>query len=56
MVLGLRISVWKSKLYGPDINDQFFQAVSQFFACKKDYLPFKFLGITVSGNPRRVEF
>lgn len=56
MVSGLRVNIWKSKLYGIGIGDYFLQAANQFLCCKLDNIPFKFLGIIVGGNPERVNF
>lgn len=56
MVSGLRVNIWKSKLYGIGVDDFFLQAASQFLCCKLDSVPFKFLGVIVGGNPRKVGF
>ncbi|XP_058749275.1 uncharacterized protein LOC131622266 [Vicia villosa] len=56
MVSGLRINMWKSKMYAIGIDQYFMQAASQFLSCKLDQVPFKFLGIVVGGNPRRINF
>ncbi|XP_058724457.1 uncharacterized mitochondrial protein AtMg01250-like [Vicia villosa] len=56
MVSGLRVNMWKSKLYGVGLDQYFLEAVSCFLCCKLDKIPFKFLGVTVGGNPRSVSF
>lgn len=53
MVSGLRVKMWKSKLYGVNIDQYFLQAASQFLCCKPDIIAFKFHGVIVGGNPRR---
>lgn len=55
MVSILSVNMSKSKLYGVGIKEQFMQIASIFLNCKTDVLPFKFLGIVVGTNPRRVE-
>lgn len=45
MVSRLKINTWKSCQYGVGIDDFFLNDVEYFLTCKKDYLPFKFLGI-----------
>lgn len=56
MVSGSRVNMWKSKLYVIGIDDYFLHDASQFLCCKLDTIPFKFFGISVGGNPRRVNF
>ncbi|XP_058757339.1 uncharacterized mitochondrial protein AtMg00310-like [Vicia villosa] len=56
MVSGLRVNMWKSKMYGVGVDQYFLQAASQFLSCKLDRIPFKFLGVVVGGNPRRSTF
>lgn len=56
MVSSLKINTWKNCLYEVEIKDSFMNVAAQFLACKKESLPFKFLGLTVGGNRRRVSF
>ncbi|XP_058723629.1 uncharacterized protein LOC131595320 [Vicia villosa] len=56
MVSGLSINMAKSKVYGVGIEGQFLNAASHFLCCKVDKIPFKFLGIVVGGNHRRLDF
>lgn len=56
MVSNLKINTWKNCLYGVEIKDSFMNVVAQFLAFKKESLPFKFLGLTVGENHRRVSF
>jgi hypothetical protein len=51
---GLKINFSKSKLYGVNIDDNFMVAASSFLYCCVDSLPFKFLGLPVGSNPRRI--
>ncbi|XP_058747108.1 uncharacterized protein LOC131620105 [Vicia villosa] len=55
-LVGLRVNMWKSKLYGIEMDQHFMQAASQFLCCKLDQIPFKFLGVIVGGNPRSITF
>lgn len=55
MAYRLRINMWKRKLYGIGIKDRFLQEASQFMEFKVDNIPLKFLGVTVGGNPGRVD-
>lgn len=56
MVSSFRINMAKRKLYGVGVDQYFLVAVAQFLSCKIDSIPFKFHGIMVGGNYRRVEF
>lgn len=56
MITGLRINMWKSKLYAVGIDNYFMHVANQFLTCKLDKIPLKFLGIVVGGNPRRIKF
>ncbi|XP_058766654.1 uncharacterized protein LOC131640260 [Vicia villosa] len=56
MSSGLSINMAKSKVYGVGLEDQFLRATSHFLCCKVDNIPFKFLGIVVGGNHRRLNF
>lgn len=42
--------MWKSKLYGCDVYDQFLQAAASFMSCRIDRIPFIFMGLIVGGN------
>ncbi|XP_058774824.1 uncharacterized protein LOC131649096 [Vicia villosa] len=56
MVSGLRINLDKSKIFGVCCSSYFLQAASAFLGCKVDKFPFKFLGFTMGGNQRSVNF
>lgn len=47
MAYGLRINMWKSKLYGIGTDNHFLQEASQFMECNMDKIPFNFLGVKV---------
>lgn len=55
LVSGLRVNMFKSKLYGLGIRPRFLQASSHFLLCRVDLIPFKFLGLIVGVNPRKVK-
>ncbi|XP_058784562.1 uncharacterized protein LOC131659376 [Vicia villosa] len=54
LMLGLRINFNKSNIYGINVGEWFLDAVSNFLACKVGSLLFKFLGVKVGGNPRKI--
>ncbi|XP_058726699.1 uncharacterized protein LOC131598080 [Vicia villosa] len=56
MVSGLSLNLKKSKLYGVGIDDYRMGAAASFLGCKIERIPFKFLGLTVGGNHRRLDF
>ncbi|CAK8534491.1 unnamed protein product [Lathyrus sativus] len=56
MILGLMINAFKSCLFGFAIEDTFMLAATRFLSCKQGRFMFPFLGLTIGGNHRRVEF
>lgn len=54
MVHGLRVNCYKSKIYGINMSERSMSKTSSFMTCYEDDLPFKFLGVKVGDNPRRV--
>ncbi|XP_058775283.1 uncharacterized protein LOC131649540 [Vicia villosa] len=54
MMSGLRIKFHKSNLYGVNAGDWFMEAAASFLSCKVGSLPFKFLGVRVGYNPRKL--
>ncbi|GAU47144.1 hypothetical protein TSUD_379210 [Trifolium subterraneum] len=54
LVFGMRINFVKSKLYGINVNDRFLEAASNFLLCRTESIPFKFLGLPVGENPRKL--
>ncbi|MCI37319.1 RNA-directed DNA polymerase (Reverse transcriptase), partial [Trifolium medium] len=51
----MKINFVKSKLYGINVEDGFLVATSNFLLCRAEAIQFKFLGLPVGGNPRRLE-
>ncbi|XP_058774309.1 uncharacterized protein LOC131648579 [Vicia villosa] len=56
MIFGLKVNMGKSNLYGIGLEKSFILAASQFLMCKIGKFPFKFLGVMVGGNHRRISF
>jgi hypothetical protein len=54
MVSGLKINFWKSSLVGVNVSHDFMRMASAFLNCRVSSLPFKYLGLPVGANPRRV--
>jgi hypothetical protein len=51
---GLKVNFWKSSLMGINVDDNFMELASHFFNCIRGGIPFKYLGLPVGANPRRV--
>lgn len=54
MMFGLKVNFHKSKVYGIQISDWLMEASLSFLACDIDEPPFKFLGVKVGRNPRKI--
>jgi hypothetical protein len=54
LVSGLKINFVKSKLYGINVEDRLLSAGAAFLSCRAESIPFKFLGLPVGANPRRL--
>ncbi|XP_058750277.1 uncharacterized mitochondrial protein AtMg01250-like [Vicia villosa] len=54
LMSGSRINFHKSNVYGLNVGNWFMEAASSFLSCNVGTLPFKFLGVKVGGNPRRI--
>ncbi|XP_058751462.1 uncharacterized mitochondrial protein AtMg01250-like [Vicia villosa] len=54
LVSGLRINYHKSKLIGVNINSHFMGVATNFLNCREEAKEFKFLGILIGANPRRI--
>lgn len=54
LVSELSVNFIKSKLYGLNISNDFIQSASHFLSCFMDYILFKFVGIPVGFNHRRI--
>lgn len=50
----LRVNFAKSSLIGANVSDDFLALGAKFLNCKCGALPFKYLGLPVGANPRRV--
>jgi hypothetical protein len=51
---GLKVNFWKSCLVGVNVSDTFMDVACSFLNCIKGSLPFKYLGLPVGANPRRI--
>ncbi|XP_058726723.1 uncharacterized protein LOC131598107 [Vicia villosa] len=54
LVSGLRINYHKSKLIGININPHFLGVATNFLNCRPEEKEFKFIGILIGSNPRRI--
>jgi hypothetical protein len=54
MVSGLKVNYWKSSLMGVNVSHDFMTLASTFLNCKTSTIPFKYLGLPVGANPRRL--
>lgn len=53
---GLKVNFFKSNLFGVACNDESLGRFASSLHCKTSSLPFKYLGLPVGGNPRRISF
>jgi hypothetical protein len=54
MVSGLKVNFWKSSLMGINVSQEFMTLASTFLNCKTRVVSFKYLGLPVGANPRRM--
>jgi hypothetical protein len=54
MASGLKVNFWKSCVMGLNVDDDFLQMTSDFLNCKIGRTPFKYLGLPVGANPRKM--
>jgi hypothetical protein len=54
MVSGLKVNFWKSSLMGVNVSQQFLRLASVFLNCRIGAVPFKYLGLPVGANIRRI--
>lgn len=54
MVSGLKVNFAKSNVVGINIEGTSLRGISHFLACNIGSVPFKFIGVPVGSNPRRV--
>jgi hypothetical protein len=51
---GLKVNFWKSRLMGVNVTYDFLDMACSFLNCIKGVVPFKYLGLPVGANPRRL--
>ncbi|GAU45474.1 hypothetical protein TSUD_190930 [Trifolium subterraneum] len=54
MVSGLNVNFWKSNLMGVNVSQDFLRVATDFLNCRVSSIPFKYLGLPVGVNPRRI--
>lgn len=54
LVSGLKVNFLKSSLMGVNVDEYFLNVAASFLFCSIGKVPFKFLGLPVGANPRRV--
>jgi hypothetical protein len=54
MASGLKINFWKSCLLGVNVSEEFLEMGCSFLNCKRGVVPFKYLGLPVGANPKRI--
>jgi hypothetical protein len=51
---GLKVNFWKSSLMGVNVDNTFMEMANTFLNCIRGEIPFKYLGLPVGANPRRM--
>jgi hypothetical protein len=51
---GLKVNFWKSCLIGVNVDDNFMEMACAFLNCIRGGILFKYLGLPVGANPRRM--
>ncbi|KAK2413278.1 hypothetical protein QL285_036006 [Trifolium repens] len=54
LVSGLKVNFWKSCVMGANVSDDFLGMASDFLNCRVGTIPFKYLGLPVGANSRRM--
>lgn len=54
LVSGLKVNFAKTNVVGLNLEDRVVSGVASFLACRVGSVPFKFLGVPVGANPRRI--
>jgi hypothetical protein len=54
MASGLKVNYGKSCLMGVNVRSDFVELACTFLNCKHGEVPFKYLGLLVGANPRRI--
>jgi hypothetical protein len=53
-VSGLKVNFWKSCLLAVNVDEDFLELACTFLNCRRGHFPFKYLGLPVGANPRRI--
>jgi hypothetical protein len=51
---GLRVNFWKSCIIGVNVSDNFMEVACNFLNCIRGGISFKYLGLPMGANPRRL--
>jgi hypothetical protein len=54
MASGLKVNFWKSSLMGVNVSEEFMELACDFLNCRRGQIPFKYLGLPVGANPKRI--
>ncbi|GAU09987.1 hypothetical protein TSUD_393040 [Trifolium subterraneum] len=54
MASGLKVNFWKSCVIGVNVSEEFLGMASEFLNCRIGRTPFKYLGLPVGANPRKL--
>ncbi|PNY11183.1 cysteine-rich receptor-like protein kinase [Trifolium pratense] len=54
MASGLKVNFWKSGLMGVNVSSTFMEMTCTFLNCRFGSIPFKYLGLPIGANPRRI--
>jgi hypothetical protein len=54
MVSGLKVNFWKSCIMGANVSEEFLEMASIFLNCRRGMIPFKYLGLPVGANPKKL--
>jgi len=54
MASGLKVNFYKSSLIGVNVPGDFMEAACGFLHCREGFLLFKYLGLPVGANPKKV--
>jgi hypothetical protein len=54
LMSGLKVNFWKSCLIGVNVEEDFMYMATEFLNCRRGSIPFKYLGLPVGANPRKL--
>jgi hypothetical protein len=54
LISGLKVNFWKSCLIGVNVAEDFMFMATEFLNCRRGAVPFKYLGLPVGANPRKL--